>query len=77
MAVVDLRRKAIERLGRQLIPDLAAAGMVTAEVTDLDNVIRWRMAARVAGRHLGYPIRTTLSGDGATVRHPDAAHTVR
>jgi hypothetical protein len=44
-----------------------ASGIVTAEVKDLENVEQWRKAARLDGRQLGYPIRTSLSRDGETV----------
>jgi hypothetical protein len=42
LALVDLERKAVERLARQLIPHLVASDIVTAEVKDLDNVEQWR-----------------------------------
>jgi hypothetical protein len=78
LALVDLERKAVERLARQLIPHLVASDIVTAEVKDLDNVEQWRKAARLVGRQLGYPVRTTLSRDGETgVCHPGAAHKAR
>ena len=38
-----------------------------ANVTEVDNVERWRKAARRAGRLLGYAVRTAISTDGAMV----------
>ena len=38
-----------------------------ANVTEVDNVERWRKAARRAGRLLGFPVRTAISTDGTTV----------
>ena len=62
MAVVDLESKAIERLARRLIPHLVAAGIVTAEEKEPDNIERWAQAARLVGSQLGYPVRTTRRG---------------
>ncbi len=65
--VVDLERRQVEALARQLVPALREYGSVIVDATALDNVDRWRRAARRAGRILGWHVRTGLVADGARV----------
>src|SRR5712692_1924229 len=67
MAVINLERRAVERLARELVPRFADTRDLKAKVSEIDNVERWRKAARRAGHRLGYPVRTMLSSDGSTV----------
>lgn len=62
--VVDLERQRVEALARDLVPVLRERGALYAETADLDDVERWRRAARRAGRLLGWRVRTGLiAGD--------------
>ena len=65
--VIDLERRQVEALARQLVPVLREHGSVIVDATALDNVDRWRRAARRAGRILGWHVRTGLVADGARV----------
>jgi hypothetical protein len=67
MTVTNFDHKVVDRLAHDLAPVLEDRGIVMADVTEVDNVERWRKGARRAGRLLGYPVRTALSTDGATV----------
>lgn len=67
MAVINLERIAVERLAREMAPAFRQKSLITARVAELDNVERWRKAARRAGRLLGFPVRTSLSPDGTRV----------
>ena len=66
MKVVDIERKAVDRLARDLAPKLAEGQMVVS-VDEIHDLERWRKAARRAGRLLGQPVRTTLIADGSKV----------
>jgi hypothetical protein len=67
MAVIKLEDRAIDSMARRLGPMLAEQGMVEADMAGIVSVERWRKAARRAGRELGFPVRTAVSGDGAKV----------
>lgn len=67
MTVMDLEQWTVERLANQLRPRLEKSGTVAADVDEVGNIDRWRKAARLAGRSLGHPVRTTLSPDRSTV----------
>jgi hypothetical protein len=67
MTVTNFDYKVVDRLARELAPVLDDRGIVMANVTEVDNVERWRKAARRAGRLLGFPVRTAISGDRTTV----------
>jgi hypothetical protein len=63
--VIDLERGRVEALARELAPALRRRGSLVAETADLDDVERWRRAARRAGRMLGWRMRTGLvAGSG-------------
>ncbi|MGH9122439.1 MAG: hypothetical protein ACRDYC_10940 [Acidimicrobiales bacterium] len=67
MIVINLEQRVTDRLAQQLKPILDERGIVVAEIADVDNVVRWRRAARRAGRLIGYPVRTWVSSDGTAV----------
>jgi hypothetical protein len=67
MAVIKLEERVLESIARRLAPVLGERGIVTANVGEVDSVERWRKAARRAGRHLGYPVRTAVSTDRTMV----------
>ena len=66
--VVDLERTKVEALARALMPALRDRGSIAADVAGLEDVERWRRAARRAGRLLGWRVRTGVTADGAQVR---------
>jgi hypothetical protein len=55
MTVTKIDHRVVDRLAHELSPVLDASGIVMANVIEVDNVDRWRKAARRAGRLLGYP----------------------
>ncbi len=62
--VVDLERVRVERLAGEIAGQLRLGGGRVLRLTDnVDDVDRWRRAARRAGRVLGMPIRTGVSLD--------------
>ena len=65
--VVDLEAARVAQLAAELAPQLSAVGEVRARVADVEDVDRWRRAARKAGRAAGWKVRTAVSVDGATV----------
>lgn len=65
--VVDLERERVEALARQLVAPLQERGTVMVATADVDDVERWRRAARRAGRLLGWHVRTCVTGDGEWV----------
>jgi hypothetical protein len=67
MTVIDLEQWTIERLATELRPRLEEYGTLVADVDEVPNIKRWRKAARLAGRSLGHPVRTTLSSDRSTM----------
>ena len=67
MTVIDMERKIVDRIAGELAPALGRHGFVAASVAEVDNVERWRNAARRAARQLGEPVRTAISSDGTTV----------
>jgi hypothetical protein len=54
--VIDLEKVRVERLAARLVPDLRGAGMSRSPIADIDDVTRWRRAARRAGRLLGWRV---------------------
>ena len=64
MTVTNFDHKVVDRLAHELAPALDDRGIVVAKVTEVDNVERWRKAARRAGRLLRLPVRTAISSDG-------------
>jgi len=69
VAVVDLERARVEALARELVGALqrAGQGVLVVDVSTVEDVDRWRRAARRAGRLLGIHVRTGLSYDGRCV----------
>ena len=65
--VVDLETRKVERLADEPLPVLRHRGSVVADSATLEDVDRWRRAARSAGRRLGWRIRTGVSRDGSRV----------
>ena len=63
MVVVDLESVRVERLAQELVESLRAAGSAHATIADVDDIERWRRAARRAGRLLGWRVRTGVSSD--------------
>ncbi len=65
--VHDLERERVERLARELVPQLRESGQVVRRTADIEDVVRWRRAARRAGRLLGWRVRTALISNGSRV----------
>ncbi len=64
--VVDLERRRVEDLARELLPLFQERGTIAVATADVEDVERWRRAARRAGRLLGWRMRTGVV-DGAMV----------
>jgi hypothetical protein len=60
--VRDLEDRRVERLADELAPELRNTGQLLVHVQELENVERWRRAVRRAARHLGWHVRTGVSG---------------
>lgn len=71
MVVVDLEAVRVERLAEEIVESLRAAGSVHAAIADVDDVDRWRRAARRAGRLLGWHIRTGATSEGVWATSED------
>src|SRR5436853_544827 len=69
MAVHDLERARVEALARELARTFrkSSRGWLLADTAELEDVERWRRAARRAGRLLGIHIRTGITHDGLRV----------
>lgn len=65
--VIDLERQRVETLALDLVPLLQERGSMWVATSEVDNVERWRRAARRAGRLLGWHMRTGLTADGELV----------
>ena len=66
--VVELERVRVERLAEEIAGQLRAGyGNVLRRTDAVDDVDRWRRAARRAGRLLGVPVRTGVSFDRSRV----------
>lgn len=69
--VVDLDAVKLARLEQELegpmLAGIARRGVYSAAVADLDDVDRWRRAARNIARRHDLRIRTGVATDGATV----------
>ena len=61
MGVTDLEQVRVDRLMPRIVAELQARGVALAAVSALDDVARWRRAARQAGRQLGWHVRTGVS----------------
>jgi len=56
--VVELEQRRVEALARELVPLFRERGTVAVATADVEDVERWRRAARRAGRLLGWHMRT-------------------
>jgi hypothetical protein len=65
--VVNIESRKVERLADDLLPVLRDRGTLVADTTTLEDVDRWRRAARLVGRRLGWRMRTGKSRDGSRV----------
>lgn len=65
--VVDLEDRKMRALADELVPVLRDRGSIILNATKVDDVDRWRRAARLAGRRLGCRIRTGAAKDGSRV----------
>ena len=65
--VVDLQQRQVEALALQIVPELREYGYLMVGTDKVDDVDRWRKAARRAGRLLGWHVRTGVLPDGARV----------
>ncbi len=63
--VVDIEGRKVRTLAAQLLPVLRDRGSLMVDVRDVDDIDRWRRAARLAGRELGCRIRTGVARDGS------------
>ncbi len=63
--VRDLEDRRVERLAEDLTPELRERGQLLVHVDELDDIDRWRRAARRAVRRLGWHVRTGISGSVA------------
>jgi hypothetical protein len=69
--VVDIERVRVDRLAADLLPAIrdafAGPGMLKVATADIENVERWRRAARACARELGVSCSTSVSADGSFV----------
>jgi hypothetical protein len=67
MTVDELERQRTERLVLVLMEHLRNNQGVNVAVELIEDVDRWRRAARLAGHRLGISVRTGISRDGTTI----------
>ena len=69
--VVDIERVRVDRLAADLLPLIrdafAGPGMLKVSTADMEDVERWRRAARACARKLGVSCRTSVSADTSFV----------
>ena len=69
--VVDIERVRVERLAEDLLPAIrdafAGPGIYKDSTADIEDVERWRRAARACARKLGVSCSTSVSADGTFV----------
>jgi hypothetical protein len=69
--VVDIERVRVDRLAAELLPAIrdafAGPGIYKASTAEIEDVERWRRAARACARRLGVRARTAVSADGGAV----------
>lgn len=63
--VVDLERARVEALAESMVDELRSRGELLVRTLDVDDVDRWRRAARRTGRILGSRVRTMVTDDGS------------
>ncbi|KAA0233131.1 MAG: hypothetical protein EDR02_14475 [Actinobacteria bacterium] len=65
--VVDIERVRVDRLADELLPlvrdAFAGPGMLKVSTDDIEDVERWRRAARACARRLGVSCSTSVSAD--------------
>jgi hypothetical protein len=71
MGIVDLEQVRVERLATDIAAELQTSGVARTTVSELDDISRWRRAARLAGRQLGWHVRTGASLDSVWVASED------
>lgn len=64
---VDIEAGRVARLAKDLLPVFRERGALVQRIANVENVDRWRAAARKAGHDLGWRVRTGVSNDGSTV----------
>ena len=65
--VVSIEDRKVTALAGRLVPVLQERGAVIVEAVDVESVDQWRKAARLAGRRLGWRMRTGVAKDGSRV----------
>lgn len=69
--VIDIERVRVDRLADDLLPLIrhafAGPGMLKVSTADIEDVDRWRRAARACARQLGVTCSTSVSADGSFV----------
>ncbi len=69
--VVDIERVKLDRLADELLPAIRVAfagqGVYRMSTVGIDDVARWRRAARACARELGLRCSTGVSADGSFV----------
>lgn len=69
--VVDIERVRVDRLAAELLPAIreafAGQGVLKVSTAGLEDVERWRRAARACARELGVSCSTSVSADGSFV----------
>ncbi len=69
--VVDIERVRVDRLAADLLPAIrdafAGPGIYKAPTAGIEDVERWRRAARACARQLGVSCSTSVSADGSFV----------
>lgn len=69
--VVDIERVRVDRLADELLPlvrdAFAGSGMLKVATAEIEDVERWRRAARSCARQLGVSCSTSVSADGSFV----------
>jgi hypothetical protein len=64
---VDIEAARVERLAREMVPTFKARGSLIKRIDAVDDVERWRKAARRAGKLIGWRVRTGISNDGSSL----------
>ena len=69
--VVDIERVRVDRLADELLAAIrdafAGPGIYKVSTADVEDVERWRRAARACARQLGVTCSTSVSADGSFV----------
>lgn len=69
--VVDIERVRVDRLAADLLPAIrdafAGPGIYKVPTAGIEDVARWRRAARACARKLGVTCSTAISVDGSLV----------